>query len=244
MTKPLPVGTFAVTPRTPLGIMMHVPHFTLNTQGRDIAVGDIHGSFSALQAALRQIRFDPDKDRLFSVGDLVDHGPESRQVLDWLAQPWFHAIAGNHELMTWRRAIGQPVQEFDHRVLGGLWLDDCPPDEQQRIAQGLQTLPLAMEVATPDGLVGIVHADFPYEDWTAIHDPAFDADDQYVCMWSIDRYESRYAEPVRNIRALVHGHRTTRSMLRLGNVYFIDTGGWRLGGHFTLLDLHTLSPLR
>ncbi|MGE8546951.1 metallophosphoesterase [Alcaligenes sp. Marseille-Q7550] len=223
--------------------MMRIPHFTLNTQGRDIAVGDVHGCFSKLEAALRRVRFDPAKDRLFSVGDLVDRGPESRQALQWLDLPWFHAICGNHELMTWRRAVGRPIQEFDHRIHGGLWLDDCPPEEQQRIARRLQALPLAMEVDTPEGVVGIVHADFPYEDWSAIHGPDFDASDEYVCLWSIDRYETRYAGTVRNVRALIHGHRTTRTMLQLGNVYFIDTGGWREGGRFTLLDLHTLKPL-
>jgi len=28
-------------------------------------------------------------DRLFSVGDLVNRGSESEQVLGWLAKPWF-----------------------------------------------------------------------------------------------------------------------------------------------------------
>jgi serine/threonine protein phosphatase 1 len=30
----------------------------------------------------------------------------------------------------------------------------------------------------------------------------------------------------------------------LGNVHFIDTGGWRAEGHFTLLDLASLRPAR
>lgn len=29
-------------------------------------------------------------------------GPESAEVLNWLARPWFHPLCGNHELMTWR----------------------------------------------------------------------------------------------------------------------------------------------
>lgn len=140
---------------------MHVARFKPNTLGRDIAVGDIHGCFTKLKKSLERIRFNPSKDRLFSVGDLVDRGPESHQVLDWLDLPWFHAICGNHEQLTWRRAIGQAIQEVDHRVHGGLWLDDCTPDEQSLIAQRLQALPLAMEIETPLGLVGMVHADFP-----------------------------------------------------------------------------------
>jgi len=39
-------------------------------------------------------------DQLFSVGDLVDRGPESHRVLEWLARPWFFAICGNHDFMV------------------------------------------------------------------------------------------------------------------------------------------------
>jgi serine/threonine protein phosphatase 1 len=59
-----------------------VQRFVLNATGRDFAVGDIHGCFSALEAALRHVGFSPDSDRLFSVGDLVDRGSESDQVVD------------------------------------------------------------------------------------------------------------------------------------------------------------------
>ncbi|VFR19999.1 Phosphoprotein phosphatase [plant metagenome] len=33
---------------------------------------------------------------------------------------------------------------------------------------------------------------------------------------------------------------TLRKPMKLGNVYYIDTGGWQAAGRFTLLDLHTL----
>ncbi|CAJ0900954.1 metallophosphoesterase family protein [Alcaligenes faecalis] len=132
---------------------------------------------------------------------------------------------------------------MDHRVHGGLWLDDCTSDEQALIAQRLQALPLAMEIETPLGLVGMVHADFPYDDWQHIHTEGFDAHDRHVCMWSRDRYVTGYDGMVRGLRALVHGHQTTHKMRQLGNVFFIDTGGWLDHGHFTLLDLKRLVAL-
>ena len=66
-----------------------VRRFPLNARGREFAVGDIHGHFSRLDAALAAVRFAPDRDRWFSVGDLVDRGPESRDVLAWLDRPGF-----------------------------------------------------------------------------------------------------------------------------------------------------------
>ena len=83
-----------------------MPRFAQNTVGRDFAVGDIHGCFTELQRGLEAIGFDPSTDRLFSVGDLVDRGPESHLALQWLHKPWFHAICGNHDFMAWRHAIG------------------------------------------------------------------------------------------------------------------------------------------
>ena len=67
-----------------------VLRFGLNEDGRDFVVGDIHGMFQHLTELLEQIEFDEGSDRLFSVGDLVDRGPESHRALEWLDKPWFY----------------------------------------------------------------------------------------------------------------------------------------------------------
>ena len=59
------------------GAASAMPRFAQNIAGRDFAVGDIHGCFTELQRGLDAIGFNPNTDRLFSVGDLVDRGPES-----------------------------------------------------------------------------------------------------------------------------------------------------------------------
>ena len=46
--------------------------------GRDFVVGDVHGCFRTVENALRRVGFDPGCDRLFSVGGLVNRGPNSR----------------------------------------------------------------------------------------------------------------------------------------------------------------------
>lgn len=215
--------------------------FSLNTQGRDFAVGDIHGCFTALQRGLDHIQFDPSKDRLFSVGDLVDRGPESAQVLEWLRRPWFHAICGNHDFMIWRTALGNPYPEVNHLEHGGEWINQLDPATQRQVGERLAALQLAMEIETPTGLVGLVHADCPYDDWQLMQSQPLSASAVDCCLWSRERYRRSYASTVRNVRAVVHGHTTVGSMQKLGNVFFVDTGGWRTGqGHFTFLNLHTL----
>jgi predicted phosphodiesterase len=48
-----------------------------NLNGNDYVVGDIHGTFWKLEALLKEIGFNYDKDRLFSVGDMIDRGPDA-----------------------------------------------------------------------------------------------------------------------------------------------------------------------
>jgi serine/threonine protein phosphatase 1 len=70
-----------------------------NTLGKDYVVGDLHGCYDLLEQLLNEVGFDKTRDRLFSVGDLIDRGPNSLRCLQLLAEPWFYAVRGNHELM-------------------------------------------------------------------------------------------------------------------------------------------------
>ena len=68
-----PVGTGKETDMNPPPVSRR---FARKPLGRDLAVGDIHGYFSRLEQTLNQAGFDPARDRLFSVGDLTDRGPD------------------------------------------------------------------------------------------------------------------------------------------------------------------------
>ena len=89
----------------------------MNEAGRDFVVGDIHGMFDRVQEALSKVNFDRDRDRLFSVGDLIDRGRQSREVVRFLDQPFVHAVCGNHEdaLLQMHAGSAQPNSE--------IWLD-------------------------------------------------------------------------------------------------------------------------
>lgn len=69
----------------------------VNKNGCDFVVGDLHGCFDLLEKGLEFLKFDPAKDRVISVGDLVDRGPKNMECLRLLNEPWFFAVAGNHE---------------------------------------------------------------------------------------------------------------------------------------------------
>ena len=226
--------------------VVRVKRFAANTAGRDYAVGDIHGHFTRLQAALDAAGFDPAVDRLFSCGDLIDRGPECEDVLEWMAKPWFHPVRGNHDDYVCRFDTCQIGNCMEN---GGTWFVGLPLSEQLNYQVMFQELPIAIEVETSVGLIGIVHADCPFGTWAQLRRELEEPETrkrlklvQNTCMWSRSRVENRDATPVRDVRAVVVGHSPLRQAMVLGNVYHIDTAGWypRGGGFFTLLDLATL----
>lgn len=219
--------------------------FPRNLRGRDFAVGDIHGHFSRVALALQKAAFDPARDRLFSVGDLIDRGPECERVLEWLAYPWFFPVRGNHEHMLLNAQVDL------HFSNGGAWFYGLADAARDLIAARLARLPLLIEVEVPEGLIGIVHADVPSADWTALSiavEREAGGSEELLehCLWSRQRIMSGDASRVHGISAVVVGHTPLQRPAMLGNVIHIDTGGWLpkgRGGYFTLLDLHSLQTI-
>lgn len=232
---------FTVTLYQAIPMQYRYVHHGRNLRGTDYAVGDIHGCFSALQRALDAIGFDPACDRLFALGDLVNRGPESGQVLDWLDKPWFHALCGNHDFMVWRDAEEDPYPHVDHRQHGGEWLGLLPANQRRLIGQRLRTLPVAAEVDTAAGPVGLLHAECPFDDWQHMREGALSQQDLHICLWARTRFRTHDATLIQNIRAVAHGHMTIAQARKLGNRFYLDTGGWMPGhGHFTFLNLARL----
>jgi bis(5'-nucleosyl)-tetraphosphatase (symmetrical) len=64
------------------------------------AIGDLQGCFHSFIKLLAACRFDPARDRLWLVGDLINRGPHSLEVLRWLYahQRCITAVLGNHDL--------------------------------------------------------------------------------------------------------------------------------------------------
>jgi bis(5'-nucleosyl)-tetraphosphatase (symmetrical) len=64
------------------------------------AVGDLQGCLQPLRCLLQRVAFDPAKDRLWLVGDLVNRGPESLATLRFVysLREAVTCVLGNHDL--------------------------------------------------------------------------------------------------------------------------------------------------
>ncbi|MFP4597741.1 MAG: symmetrical bis(5'-nucleosyl)-tetraphosphatase [Persicimonas sp.] len=72
------------------------------------AIGDIHGCFQTFQRLLRRIDFDPQSDRLWLTGDLINGGPASLEMLRWVVdhEDVAQTVLGNHDLHMLAVAAG------------------------------------------------------------------------------------------------------------------------------------------
>jgi len=105
----------------------------------------------------------------------------------------------------------------------------------------LDQLPYAIEVATEGGVVCLVHANVPSNDWGELAELLVTSRySRDQVLWDRSRIETMNAEPVEGVRAVVVGHTPLKRVTVLGNVHHIDTAGWRKRGHFTVFNLHTL----
>jgi serine/threonine protein phosphatase 1 len=162
-----------------------------NAKGRDLVVGDLHGHRSLLERVLERLRFDPARDRVLSVGDLIDRGPESLATLALIEEPWFHAVLGNHEL-----ALLNYLDFYSSRVHSrksfptgaGEWINEALDKERdlvQRLANRLATLPLVLHVDDTMPF-NVVHADL--HTFNAKQQPM--AGDETVCVHKADTASS------------------------------------------------------
>lgn len=209
-----------------------------NTKGKDYFVGDVHGCYRTLFDKLNAIHFDKKVDRLISVGDLIDRGPSSKECLELLSEPWFYAVIGNHEDMmlgcyngTWNTA--------NYIRNGGDWFFGLSKEDQSQVVNLALEMPLLIEVQVGDKKIGVVHADFLEKEWGC----KFSGDDgswefnkfRENAIWGRKRVYEKYSAIVKNVDLIVCGHTPLKSVTKIANLLYIDTGAV-YGGGLTILS--------
>lgn len=179
---------------------------------RTILVGDVHACWDELQELLDRVALTPD-DRLVSVGDVVDRGPDPASVVSFFrSRPNTVVVCGNHERKH-VRAIFSRSQEITRAQLGPRYADDVA---------WMATLPYSWE----DEQVRVVHASL------IPGVPLAETPEDILCGTTSgtrrleeqlggQRWHDLYADE----RPVVFGHHVVAEpLVREGRVYGIDTG--------------------
>ncbi|WP_440119819.1 metallophosphoesterase family protein [Paenibacillus sp. QZ-Y1] len=88
-------------------------------------MSDIHGCYDEFNALLEHVAYNPEQDELILLGDYVDRGPKSKQVVEQIMQMHEQhniiVIKGNHDAMM-VKALTHDVEEYDKHWIrnGGL----------------------------------------------------------------------------------------------------------------------------
>ncbi len=204
---------------------------------RRIFIGDIHGHYEALMLLLEGIAPNP-SDQVYFVGDLIDRGPQSAQVVDFVMRSPYQCILGNHEQMLLEVMANNQAADFRQAWLysGGKATLDSYKTGRVTLdhIDWLRSLPTHLDL----GDVWLVHAGL---------DPRLPLHEQSAeqFCWIRDEFHS-ISEPFFADKLIIAGHTITFTIpgvmpgkLAQGAGWLdIDTGAYhRQSGWLTGLDL-------
>ncbi len=184
------------------------------------AISDIHGHLKTFNLLLDTIGFTP-KDELYILGDMVDRGLYSKEVLDKLMEMQqsglkVFCLMGNHEKM-FLNAIENPIDRVYWIKYGGaqtaisFGLDFGNFSVPERYVHFLRNLPTHFEV---DDYI-LTHAGLNFKS----DDPLSDTE---AMLWIRDWHDSVDADFLGD-RIIVHGHSPRKRDFILNQLENIDS---------------------
>lgn len=206
--------------------------------------GDLHGRFDLLTNALHNRQFDPALDLLVLVGDLIDRGAYCPQTIDFvlegLSNGFVAMVTGNHD--------HYPIGDYNYWMRNdGGWFEDirqCNASLAESLLFKLKALasePLALELSTPIGKIGVVHGDVPDNNWHTLKALALKADAepqpveepkwQRTLLSGRGILKARQLQQLESLRVtgidyVVSGHVVVAEPQFICNRAYIDTGAY------------------
>lgn len=203
--------------------------------GRLIALGDVHGCVHALDAVLDAIG--PGQgDHLVFLGDLIDQGRDSRDVLDRLLELPKRCrvtlIEGNHEEMILAARAGEPALRYWEECGGYATLNSY------RYGAGLSAVPDEHWRLIESAVPFLETAGFIFTHANYLPLVPMSEQPEHQLRWAL--FEPAEAHPHVSGKPVVVGHTEQRNceILNLGFALCIDTSCWR-HGWLTALEVST-----
>jgi serine/threonine protein phosphatase 1 len=205
---------------------------------RRIIIGDVHGHYEGLMTLLNEIAPGSD-DQVYFLGDLIDRGPNSAQVVNFVKESSYTCLLGNHEQLLldafpYGQAFAPALQAWLYS--GGRSTVTSYPDANLLLEhiEWLQTLPAYLDL----GDIWLVHA--------GVHPLLpIQAQTTHEFCWIRDEFHSS-SKPYFPDKLIITGHTITFTLpkvspgaLAKGNGWLdIDTGAYHpKSGWLTGLDI-------
>lgn len=216
---------------------------------RHLAISDIHGQYEELRILLQLANYNPAYDQLVLLGDYIDRGPQSKDVIELvmsLQQQGAIVLCGNHEAIMYNAYQYHYAGAWEH------WIERCRGDatlrsynldplhyqtknaDIERLLRWIPTLPLYYEL---DDVI-FVHAG-------VTNNEPLQHMSKRTLLWIRNEFHQHYAGE----KQVIFGHTTTPRLHRdpyNSDVYFgsnhiigID-GGSSLGGQLHCLEYPSL----
>lgn len=140
-----------------------VPHLVLSDElidGYDevVVIGDVHGCFDELTELLAQIHNNVTENSVLKlfVGDLVDKGPKSREVMQFILHNQFRGsylpVRGNHDNEVLDQVLNVVRKDIENLSPRHRWMEDINEEESDFLSQ------LPYTITIPSLKAIIVHA--------------------------------------------------------------------------------------
>ena len=210
------------------------------------AVGDIHGHLDKLKDVHSWIAEDAARlgysdPKIIHIGDLVDRGPDSKGVIDYMisghrvGRPWI-TLKGNHDRMfEWFLEI--PSRHDPHLLIGYHWLHDRIGGIETLMSYGVEVperarlyqIAAQARTAVPDTHTNYLRSlplSHRHENLLFVHagirpGVPLDEQDEEDLVWIRDEFQV----DTRDHGALIiHGHTPISEVTHYGNRINIDTG--------------------
>lgn len=98
MSEPVtPSNVYSYIEKIPKPIIPHQILSESDVKERLIIVGDVHGCLDELKELIEKCNYDPQTTSVVILGDLVNKGPYSAEVIQYVRQSGFYCIRGNHD---------------------------------------------------------------------------------------------------------------------------------------------------
>ncbi len=197
---------------------------------RKILIGDVHGCFEELKLLLKKIDYIALQDELIFLGDLINKGPHSVEVLQFVKEGGHRTILGNHELGFLRA-----IDNEKYMVKGFLKLKDELGPRCEEYVEWIRALPLYIE---DDDFIAI-HGGLEPEVRLENQDPRIAT---RIRTWDgsgedmNDESNPAWYEFYKDKKLVVFGHWAARGLIVRDNAIGLDTGCvW--GGELSCLIL-------